>query len=647
MSELRLYSAATLADAAATITSTHAPTSGSVDNLKDDSPLASVTWPAAVARAAGFAIGWDFGVATDISHCVIGSGASVDKFPARFTLQSSANGFDWVTLATPDTIKWPGGNGLTEAPVAAAAQAVSTWGPYDKALNVVLSNGDRTYSSTTFQNSVVRSIVGKRSGRWYWELTLNTVGGANALNFGVWPRSRPIDTYVFQTSGVYRAWPVGLRSAGDVFGFALDLSNAAAGVLKVYRNNVLVDTLALGAVTEAWHAAIGDDNSGGSLVTANFGGSPFVFAPPSGFAPGLTEQGDDVYYSRVGLQVSFNGSDGSTAFTDDSPAARALTPFGGAVIKTDKSQHGGASGYFNGSARVAGLATDLALPGDFTIEFYAASTVTTTFGGIVSTTTNGSASDGWVVELSSRGLLIASGSAVVGQVANAYTGMDNGVMRHWAITRRAGVMRFFRAGAQIGQVNYSGAMAANANALTVGGWRNNADLWNGWIDDLRVTVGYARYVDAFVPPGPFITGVNGGGVSGGFSSSAFLPLEVKRLRFDLKLQPVLIGGTGVGAIQTQRLPLTKHMDMVDGGVGRITGTTLEKNTPANTPLRRRVRLYDERDGRVVAETWSSATTGAFEFTGVRMDRVYTVIAYDHLHNYRALIADNQVAERVP
>jgi hypothetical protein len=45
------------------------------------------------------------------------------------------------------------------------------------------------------------------------------------------------------------------------------------------------------------------------------------------------------------------------------------------------------------------------------------------------------------------------------------------------------------------------------------------------------------------------------------------------------------------------------------GRGRISGTVKDKGTP-NMPVRRRVRLYQDRDGLLVRETWSDATTGA-------------------------------------
>lgn len=81
-------------------------------------------------------------------------------------------------------------------------------------------------------------------------------------------------------------------------------------------------------------------------------------------------------------------------------------------------------------------------------------------------------------------------------------------------------------------------------------------------------------------------------------------------------------------------------DVYHGGRGLIRSTVKRKNTPADTPLRRRVDLIDERSRLTIRTMWSDAVTGNYEFLGVREDLVYSVVAWDHLHTYRAEMADN-------
>ncbi len=79
-------------------------------------------------------------------------------------------------------------------------------------------------------------------------------------------------------------------------------------------------------------------------------------------------------------------------------------------------------------------------------------------------------------------------------------------------------------------------------------------------------------------------------------------------------------------------------DMEFSGNGRVRNTVKEKGTP-NIPLRRRVRLVRQRDGRVVREQWSDPVTGDYDFKYVDELQTYTVLSYDHTLNFRAVIAD--------
>lgn len=75
-----------------------------------------------------------------------------------------------------------------------------------------------------------------------------------------------------------------------------------------------------------------------------------------------------------------------------------------------------------------------------------------------------------------------------------------------------------------------------------------------------------------------------------------------------------------------------------GGQGVITSTVKEKGTP-DIPVARRVRLYRDRDGVLVGETWSHPTTGAYTFTELEVGIEYTAISFDHTGNFRAVAAD--------
>lgn len=82
------------------------------------------------------------------------------------------------------------------------------------------------------------------------------------------------------------------------------------------------------------------------------------------------------------------------------------------------------------------------------------------------------------------------------------------------------------------------------------------------------------------------------------------------------------------------LPLrVAYSPLFDGGDHQITGTTSNTGTP-DLPVRRRVRLHDQRSGRTVREVWSAAINGAYTFEKIRAGTYY-VITFDHTGVYGA------------
>lgn len=78
-----------------------------------------------------------------------------------------------------------------------------------------------------------------------------------------------------------------------------------------------------------------------------------------------------------------------------------------------------------------------------------------------------------------------------------------------------------------------------------------------------------------------------------------------------------------------------------GGDRRVAGTVaidMPGDAP-DTPVHRRVRLYDKASGALMRETWSDATTGAYEFRGVRAGPVI-VMAEDYNKVFNVVASDN-------
>ena len=110
----------------------------------------------------------------------------------------------------------------------------------------------------------------------------------------------------------------------------------------------------------------------------------------------------------------------------------------------------------------------------------------------------------------------------------------------------------------------------------------------------------------------------------------------------------LLGG---GALQKMAFaPGILIRDIYRGGAGFVAGTVKErpKGAPegSEVPVWRRVRLYDERSGNCMRETWSDAATGVYRFDCIDMGRIYTVLSYDHNGVFSAEVANGLVPERM-
>ena len=130
LSELQLYDGTGRADAAATLTCSHAPGAGALSSLGDGSTSTSASWPASAVRSPGFALVWDLGSGVTKS-CIgvrVGSGLTSAKFLAGLTLEC-LDGGAWTSIAKFNRFPWPGANTMGPAPGGDYAATVLNDGP--------------------------------------------------------------------------------------------------------------------------------------------------------------------------------------------------------------------------------------------------------------------------------------------------------------------------------------------------------------------------------------------------------------------------------------------------------------------------------------------------------------------------------------
>ena len=203
--------------------------------------------------------------------------------------------------------------------------------------------------------------------------------------------------------------------------------------------------------------------------------------------------------SNAKLVLHANGTNGSTIFSDSSSGAKTVTTNGNAQITTAQSKFGGASGLFDGrgdylsapSASGFSFGSD-----DFTVDFWVR------FNSISNCT---------LVNLNDTyyyNLLIWLGS---GNVLKAADGNGNFLISgttvpttntwyHIAFVRSGNTQKLYVNGASEGTPgSYSGSMGSSTTTNTFGSDSSGAAL-NGWMDEIRISKGVARWTSNFTPP---------------------------------------------------------------------------------------------------------------------------------------------------
>jgi hypothetical protein len=231
----------------------------------------------------------------------------------------------------------------------------------------------------------------------------------------------------------------------------------------------------------------------------------------------LTVPGIDQYTM---LMLHMDGADGGTTFTDSSTnqAAKTVTAAGSAHTEIDQFKFGTASGQFNGNTTNDYLTTPSSTDfnfgsGDFTIDCWIRSADVTNWasdrGAII----------GWPVAAGAESLVFgirdtaytfwftASDGVTACDVRASGVSFSNNTWYHVAVVRASGVVTFYKDG--IAQTNTTNSnpnlnLPAISNSVVIGnqnvGTPAQNNSFNGFIDELRVSKGIARWTGNFTPP---------------------------------------------------------------------------------------------------------------------------------------------------
>jgi hypothetical protein len=211
----------------------------------------------------------------------------------------------------------------------------------------------------------------------------------------------------------------------------------------------------------------------------------------------------DEHYDNVSLLLYGNGTNGSTTITDNSPTPKTVTAVGNAQISTAQSKFGGSSLLFDGAGdylTVTEASSSFTFATDnFTIEFWLYPSNLIGIAVILDwRNVGGPQGDRPTIYRNGSNLLFFAGSDLI----TGTSALTNQLFQHIALTKSSGSTRLFVNGTQVGSTysdskNYLSPQGGTMYAGAVG---NGTSGMAGYIDDLRITKGVARYTANFTPP---------------------------------------------------------------------------------------------------------------------------------------------------
>lgn len=210
--------------------------------------------------------------------------------------------------------------------------------------------------------------------------------------------------------------------------------------------------------------------------------------------------GTDTY--TVSL-LHMNGGNGETTFKDES--GRAWSNGGGAVITTAQSVFGGASGSFAGGGNCLATpnTTDFQFgSGDFTIDFWACVNGSARMGilgfaHVVDTTYPDLNIE--VTDLTHIKAEIYVGNGLVIRITSQ--AFSSGAFHHFAFIRTSNNFYLSVDGVLSAPNAYAGSLDYDAlHSVTIGYQIDSIFTFNGWLDEVRISKGIARWTNNFTPP---------------------------------------------------------------------------------------------------------------------------------------------------
>ena len=229
----------------------------------------------------------------------------------------------------------------------------------------------------------------------------------------------------------------------------------------------------------------------------------------------------DVYFPQTSVLLPFNGSDAATSTSDLSNRNGTVSFTGTAQLSTGASKFGSSSLLLDGNSDYVSISDSYwntcISSGDFTVELWARfdsasldGSTQTTFASNRGDISGGS-SNGWVFRKFTDNVIswyMRQGSSWIylNYAQGTRTAVSADTWYHLAVTRSGNTWKLFLNGtAEDTITNSTSIVDGGADGLVVGALAGGISggpyhYMDGYIDDVRITVGHARYTSNFTAP---------------------------------------------------------------------------------------------------------------------------------------------------
>lgn len=223
-----------------------------------------------------------------------------------------------------------------------------------------------------------------------------------------------------------------------------------------------------------------------------------------------TDTSYTTFFANNSKETAHNGNDSYTKLllhldnnvTDSSISHKTVTQ-GLATLSSGQSKFGGYSVLTGSGYLTTANSSDFAFPGNFTIDFWFYPGSTGSGQALFSNTNMAAGSDGIGIETAGIAAFNVYGQYTSDWAVNFATSTNSFVANTWqhlALVRNGSTITVYVNGTSVGSGTYAGSITSASNPFNIGNEVSHSYIYNGYIDEFRVSKGIARWTGNFTPP---------------------------------------------------------------------------------------------------------------------------------------------------